>query len=68
MQKLRKTNDDFKQFSEKRLVDVFIFMYNLVNAILYHHLSVMELFDADEKFVEYLSNVVVFSLKYYLEV
>jgi len=67
VQKLRKTNEIFKDFSEKRLVDVFIFMYNLVNAILYHHLSVMELFDTDDKFVEYLSNLVAFSLKYYLK-
>lgn len=67
VQKLRKTNEKFKQVSEKRLVDVFIFLYNLVNAILYHHLSVMELFDTDDKFVEYLSNLVAFSLKYYLK-
>lgn len=67
VQKLRKTNEIFKDFSEKRLIDVFIFMYNLVNAILYHHLSVMELFDTDDKFVEYLSNLVAFSLKYYLK-
>ncbi len=67
VQKLRNTNENFKQISEKRLVDVFIFLYNLVNAILYHHLSVMELFDTDDKFVEYLSNLVAFSLKYYLK-
>ena len=67
VQKLRKTNENLKQISEKRLVDVFIFLYNLVNAIIYHHLSVMELFDTDDKFVEYLSNLVAFSLKYYLK-
>ncbi len=67
VEKLRKINENFKQISEKRLVDVFIFMYNLVNAILYHHLSVMELFDRDDKFVEFLSNLVAFSLKYYLK-
>ncbi len=67
VQKLRKKNKHFQQFSEARLVEVFVFMYNLVNAVMYHHLSVMELFDTDEKFVEYLSNLVVFSLKYYLK-
>ncbi len=67
VQELRKRNENFKKISEKRLIDVFIFMYNLVNAILYHHLSIMELFDTDDKFVEYLSNLVIFSLKYYLE-
>ena len=67
VQKLRKTNVNFKQLPEESLIEVFIFIYNLVNAILYHHLSVMELFDTDDKLVEYLSNLVVFSLKYYLK-
>jgi AcrR family transcriptional regulator len=67
VQKLRKSNENFKQISEKKLVNVFIFMYNLVNAILYHHLSVMELFDTDDKFIEYLSNLVAFSLQYYFK-
>lgn len=66
-QQLRKTNENFKLIPEKKLIDVFIFLYNLVNAIIYHHLSVMELFDTDEKFVEFLSNLVAFSLKYYLK-
>ncbi len=65
--KLRKINENLKQLSEKRLVDVFIFMYNLVNAILFHHLSVMELFDTDDKFVEYLSNLAAFSLQHYFK-
>ena len=67
VRKLRNLNDSFKQFSEKRLVDTFVFMYNLVNAILYHHLSVMEFFDTDDEFVDYLSNLAAFSLKYYLK-
>lgn len=66
-QKLRASNENFKLIPEKRLIDVFIFLYNVVNAIIYHHLSVMELFDTDEKFVEYLSDLVAFSLKYYLK-
>ena len=67
VKKLREINENFKKISENRLIDVFIFMYNLVNAILYHHLSIMKLFDTDDKFIEYLSNLVIFSLKYYLE-
>jgi len=67
VKKLQEINENFKKISENRLIDVFIFMYNLVNAILYHHLSVMKLFDTDDKFIEYLLNLVIFSLKYYLE-
>ena len=67
VRKLRKLNDNFKQFSKKRLVDTFVFMYNLVNAIIYHHLSVMEFFDTDDEFIEYLSNLTAFSLEFYLK-
>ena len=66
-QKLRKTNKNFKEIPEERLIEVFIFIYNLINAILYHHLSIMELFDTDDKLIEYLSDLVVFSLKYLIK-
>ncbi len=65
VQNLREINDNFKQISEKRLTDVFVFMYNLVNAIIYHHLSVMELFDTDNEFVNYLAELAAFSLEFY---
>ena len=65
--KLRKLNDSFNQFSKKRLVNTFVFMYNLVNAVIYHHLSVMEFFDTDDEFVDYLSKLVAFSLNYYIK-
>jgi len=65
-QKLRKTNKNFEQIPKDRLVETFIFIYNLINAILYHHLCIMELFDTEDKIVEYLSNLVIFSLKYSL--
>ena len=68
VKRIRKINENFKQFSEEKLVDVFIFMYNLVNAMIYHHLSVMEFFPSDDIFIEYLSDITTFSLKYYLEI
>ena len=52
---------------EQKLVDALVLIYNLVNAIIYHHLSVMELFESDEKFEDYLSDLVIFSLKYFLK-
>jgi len=66
-QKLRRENESFKRIPEERLIEVFIFIYNLINAILYHHISVMKLFDTGDKLVEYLSNIVVFSLKYFIK-
>ncbi len=65
-QKLRKINKNFNQIPEEKLIETFIFLYNLINAVLYHHLSVMELFNTDDKLVEYLSSLVLFSLKYLL--
>jgi len=67
VQKLRRTNLHFKKIPEEILVETFIFIYNLINAILYHHLSIMQLFDTEDKLVEYLSNLVIFSLKYVLK-
>jgi AcrR family transcriptional regulator len=66
-QDLRKKNENFKRIPEEQLIEVFIFIYNLINAIVYHHLSVMELFDTDDKLVEYLTDIVVFSLKYLIK-
>ena len=63
-QELRIKNESFKQIPENKLVEIFIFIYNLINAILYHHLSIMELFDTDEKIVDFLLNLVIFSLNY----
>ena len=63
-QKLRKTNESFKQVPEDKLVEMFIIIYNLINAILYHHLSIMEFFDTNEKLVNFLSNLVIFCLNY----
>lgn len=67
-QDLRKKNENFEIIPEKKLVDVFVFIYNLVNAVLYHHLTVMKLYEDENKLIEFLSNIVAFSLKYYLEV
>lgn len=63
-QELRMTNVSFKQIPENKLVEMFIFIYNLINAVLYHHLAIMELFETDEKIVDFLSNLVIFSLNY----
>lgn len=66
-QLLRDKNENFGQFPEEKLIEIFIFIYNLLNGILYHHISVMKLFDSDEKLVDYLSNIVAFSMKYLIE-
>jgi AcrR family transcriptional regulator len=61
---LRKKNLIFKQFPEETLIQIFLFLYNLINALIYHHLSVMELFDTDKGFTDYLKNLTAFSLQY----
>lgn len=63
-QVLREKNVIFKQYPEERLIEMFIFLYNLVNALIYHHLSIMELFDTDKKFIDYVYNLTTFSLQY----
>jgi AcrR family transcriptional regulator len=61
---LREKNEIFKKIPEERLIKIFIFLYNLINALIYHHLSVMKLFDTDSEFTDYLSNLTAFSLQY----
>lgn len=67
VRKLRESNEQFTQYPERKLIDAFILIFNLVNAILYQHLSIMKLSNNDEEFVTYLSNLVAFSLNYYLK-
>ena len=64
---LRKVNKNFKQITEEKLIEILIFVYNLTNAILNYHLSIMALFDTETKLVEFLSDLVIFSLNYKLE-
>jgi len=62
--KLRIVNKNFREMPENKLIKVFIFMYNLTNAILYHHLSVRNLFNTDEELIDFLTNILIFSLQY----
>ena len=62
-QELRKQNENFNIIPEKRLIEIFVLLYNLVNAILFHHLSVMKFFNTDEELIDFLSKLVLSSLK-----
>lgn len=53
--KLRELNPFFKSRSEDQLIKSFTFIYNITNAMIYHHLVFMDLFDNDEDLIEYLS-------------
>jgi AcrR family transcriptional regulator len=61
---LRRKNENFRKIPEEKLIEIFILIFNLVNAIIYHHLSVMKFFDTDDELVEYLTSLVAFSLNY----
>ena len=61
---LRRKNENFRKIPEEQLIEIFILIFNLVNAIIYHHLSVMKFFDTDDELVEYLTSLVAFSLNY----
>ena len=61
---LRRKNENFRKIPEEKLIEIFILIFNLVNAIIYHHLSVMKFFDNDNELVDYLTGLVAFSLNY----
>lgn len=60
---IREDNPFFKTISEQQLTKAFIFLYNILNAVIYHHLCVMPLFDTDQKLIDYLVRLIEFSLK-----
>ena len=66
-QNLREINESFNIIPEESLIDVFVFAFNLINAVIFHHLSVMKLFDTDNELIEYLLNLLIYSLKYILK-
>ena len=64
---MREINEGFNIIPEESLIDVFVFAFNLINAVIFHHLSVMKLFDTDNELIEYLLNLLIYSLKYVLK-
>lgn len=61
---LRETSPFFKSRPEKRLINGFVFIYNIVNAVLYHHIVFMDLFENDEDIIEYLSFICAQTIGY----
>ena len=60
---LRKSNEFFKSREEQRLIRGFVFIYNLSNAIIYQHIFFMKFFDKDEDLIDYLSNLMFFTIQ-----
>ena len=60
---LRKSNEFFKSSEEERLIRGFVFIYNLSNAIIYHHIFFMKFFEQDEDLIDYLSNLMFFTIQ-----
>jgi len=60
---LRKSNEFFKSREEERLIRGFVFIYNLSNAIMYHHIFFMKFFEKDEDLIYYLSNLMSFTIR-----
>ena len=60
---LRKSNEFFKSRDEQRLTRGFVFIYNLSNAIIYHHIFLMKFFEKDEDLIDYLSNLMFFTIQ-----
>jgi AcrR family transcriptional regulator len=60
---LRKSNEFFKSREEQRLIRGFVFIYNLSNAIIYQHIFFMKFFDKDEDLIDYLSNLMLFTIQ-----
>ena len=62
--KLQEVSGFFKPIATSRLIRSFAFVYNIVNAIIYHHIVFMDLFEKDEDLIDYVSNLLAFTIKY----
>ena len=64
VRELQETSEFFKSREKKRLIRSFVFIYNIINAIIYHHIVFMDLFQNDEDLIDYISNLLAFTIKY----
>jgi len=62
--KLREKSEFFKSREKVRLIRGFVFIYNIVNAIIYQHIVFMDLFEKDEDLIDYISNLLAFTISY----
>jgi AcrR family transcriptional regulator len=64
VKELQETSEFFKSREKKRLIRSFVFIYNIINAIIYHHTVFMDLFQNDDDLIDYVSNLLAFTIKY----
>ncbi len=64
VEELQETSEFFKTQEKKRLIRSFVFVYNIINAIIYQHLVFMDLFQNDEDLINYIANLLAFTIKY----
>lgn len=62
---LRTSTMVFKKIPEERLIKRFAFIYNLIEALIHHHIFVMDFFDNDEELIEYILNLIDFTIKFF---
>ncbi|NVM35048.1 MAG: TetR/AcrR family transcriptional regulator [Candidatus Lokiarchaeota archaeon] len=62
--KMQEKSEFFKSREKVRLIRSFVFIYNIVNAIIYQHIVFMGLFEKDEDLIDYISNLLAFTISY----
>ncbi len=63
VKKLRSSNEFLRATPESQLIRSFNFIFNFIEANIHHHLFVMKMFDDDEYFIKFLSNLMEFVRK-----
>jgi len=61
---LRSSNRLLKTIPENRLIKVFVLIFNLIQANIFHHLFINKIVDDDDYFIRFLANLVEFSRGY----
>ncbi len=65
VKQLRASTMTFKKIPENRLIKRFVFIYNLIESIVHHHIFIMDLFDNDDDLVKYISNLIAFTINFF---
>ncbi len=61
VKELRHSNEFLKGIPEDRLIRGFIFVFNLIEANIHHHLFIMKIVDDEDYFIKLLSRLVEFA-------
>ena len=60
---LRKEYKSYQEIPEERFIKSILLIYNVIEAITRRHITILPLFETDEKLINYLTGLILFTIK-----